>query len=136
MEELTINQIKAKLASGELTIRQLAESYLERINTLDKAGPKINSVLELNPDALEIADKLDLELKQGKTKGALHGIPVLIKDNIDTNDRMTTTAFRCAPGHSTARCWCHHPWQNQPVGMGKLPLYPFCERLVKPWRTG
>ena len=66
MEELTLNQIKAKLAAGEITIRKLTESYLERIRTLDKAGPTVNSVIELNPEALEIADELDRELKQGK----------------------------------------------------------------------
>lgn len=90
--EWTIAELQEKMDSGELTSRRLAELYLERIQEIDKSGPYINSVIEINPDALEIADTLDAERKAGKTRGALHGIPILIKDNIDTNDRMQTTA--------------------------------------------
>lgn len=92
MEELSISQIKAKLTSGELTVRKLTEAYLDRIKQLDKSGPCVNSIIELNPDALSIADELDADLKRGKTIGPLHGVPVLIKDNIDTHDSMMTTA--------------------------------------------
>jgi amidase len=90
--EWTISELQEKLESGELTARRLAELYLERISEIDKDGPYINSVIELNPDALEIADTLDAERKEGKTRGPLHGIPILIKDNIDTADRMQTTS--------------------------------------------
>ena len=89
MEELTIQELQSHLATGQLTIRQLTESYLHRIAEIDQAGPRVNSVIEINPDARGIADALDAE--QG-TRGPLHGIPILIKDNIDTHDRMQTTA--------------------------------------------
>lgn len=87
--EVTIPQLQAKLRSGEYTARKLAEMYLARIEALDKMT---RAVIELNPDALSIADKLDKELKRGKRRSALHGIPILIKDNIDTADKMLTTA--------------------------------------------
>jgi amidase len=92
LEEKTLEELGAGLKSGEWTCRQLAEFYLERIETLDKNGPGVNSVLELNPDALRAADQLDREIKEGIRRGSLHGIPILIKGNIDTADRMTTTA--------------------------------------------
>src|SRR5687767_6749049 len=89
---LTISELQKKMQAGELTARQLAVLYLERIEAVDKNGPYLNSVIEVNPDALEIADTLDTERKAGKVRSALHGIPILIKDNIDTHDRMQTTA--------------------------------------------
>jgi len=92
MDEMTIPEMQEKMASGELTARSLCESYLERIEKLDRQGPAINSVIELNPDALAIADNLDDERTAGKIRGPLHGIPILIKDNIDTHDRMQTTS--------------------------------------------
>jgi len=92
LPEWTITELQEKMESGELTARQAADLYLQRIAAVDKGGPYINSVIELNPDALEIADNLDQERKAGKVRGALHGIPILIKDNIDTHDRMQTTA--------------------------------------------
>jgi len=90
--EWTIADLQEKMESGELTARRLAELYMERISEIDKNGPYLNSVIELNPDALEIADSLDAERKAGKTRSALHGVPILIKDNIDTHDRMQTTS--------------------------------------------
>lgn len=87
--ETTIFELQAKLKSGELTSKKLVEMYSERIKEVD---PKIKSVLETNPDALQIAEKLDKERKKGKVRSHLHGIPVLIKDNIDTADKMKTTA--------------------------------------------
>lgn len=87
--EVTIAELQAKMKSGKLTARKLTEMYLERIKHIDS---KTNSVLELNPDALAIADAMDKERKKGKVRGPLHGIPVLIKDNIDTADKMHTTA--------------------------------------------
>jgi amidase len=92
LPEWTITELQEKMESGELTARRIAELYLERIESVDKSGPYINSVIEVNPDALEIADVLDAERQAGKTRSPLHGIPILIKDNIDTHDRMQTTA--------------------------------------------
>ncbi|MGH8104502.1 MAG: amidase, partial [bacterium] len=92
LEEATIASLQQKMASGELTSRNIAEMYLQRIDALDRSGPGINSVIEVNPDALAIADALDAERRGGRMRGPLHGIPVLIKDNIDTNDKMMTTA--------------------------------------------
>lgn len=87
--EVTIADLQAKMKSGKLTARKLTEMYLERIKQIDT---KTHSVLEINPDALAIADAMDKERKKGKLRGPLHGIPVLIKDNIDTADKMHTTA--------------------------------------------
>ncbi len=92
LPEWTIAELQGKMDAGELTAHQIAELYLKRINEVDKDGPFLNSIIELNPDVYEIADKLDAERKAGRSRGPLHGIPVLLKDNIDTHDRMETTA--------------------------------------------
>ncbi len=92
LNEMTIDQLQQKMQSGEYTSRSITEMYLKRMEAIDKGGPAINSVIELNPDALAIADKMDNERKSGKLRGPLHGIPVLIKDNINTGDKMMTTA--------------------------------------------
>ena len=92
LPEWTIAELQEKMKTGELSSRKVAELYLQRIEAVDKDGPYINSIIELNPDALEIADGLDHERKAGKVRGMMHGIPVLLKDNIDTGDRMQTTA--------------------------------------------
>ncbi|RYX80551.1 amidase, partial [bacterium] len=89
LTEITIAQLQAKMQSGEETAKSLVEKYLDRIRTID---PQISSVIELNPDAHIIALNLDRERKEGNLRGPLHGIPVLIKDNIDTHDKMHTTA--------------------------------------------
>jgi amidase len=102
--EWTITELQEKMDSGELTARRIAELYLERISEIDKNGPYLNSVIELNPDTLEMAGALDEERKAGKIRGALHGIPILIKDNIDTHDRMQTTSGSLAlEGHIAAK---------------------------------
>ena len=80
------------MAGGRYTSRQLVELYLKRIEELDRGGPALRSIAEINPDALRIADDLDAERRQGRVRGPLHGIPIVIKDNIDTADRMATTA--------------------------------------------
>lgn len=90
--EATIDDLQARMAAGTLTARELTAAYLARIEDVDKAGPKLNAIIELNPDALAIADRLDAERKMGRVRGPLHGIPVLIKDNIATADKMETTA--------------------------------------------
>jgi amidase len=101
MAELTITALQEKMDAGDLNARQLVERYLERIERLDRRGPALNAVIELNPDALEIADALDAERAARGPRGPLHGIPVLIKDNIDTADAMATTAGSLALAGST-----------------------------------
>ncbi|MEO8415770.1 MAG: amidase [Ginsengibacter sp.] len=92
LDEVTIDALHSGFKSGKYTIRSVTEKYINRINEIDKAGPAINSVIEINPDALKIADALDRELKEKGPRSPMHGIPVLIKDNIDTADNMETTA--------------------------------------------
>src|SRR5215510_10315943 len=92
LEELTIADLQQGMQSGKYSARSLVEKYVGRINDVDKAGPNLNSVIELNPDAEQIAEALDRERKEKGARSPLHGIPVLIKDNIDTADRMLTTA--------------------------------------------
>ena len=92
LSKLTVAELQAGLAAGDWSARFLAEACLNRIEALDKGGPALNSVIEINPDALEIAEALDAEREAGNTRGPLHGLPVLLKDNIDTADRMQTTA--------------------------------------------
>jgi amidase len=92
LDEMTIPDLQDGMKSGRFTARALVEKYSERIDEIYKHGPAINSVIELNPDALSIADQLDQERKTKGARGPLHGIPVFIKDNIDTADKMMTTA--------------------------------------------
>jgi amidase len=90
--ESTISELQAEMQSGRRTARSLTELYLDRIERIDRRGPSLRAVIEVNPDALQIAEGLDRERRQGRVRGPLHGIPVLLKDNIGTADRMTTTA--------------------------------------------
>ncbi|WP_115991369.1 amidase family protein [Cohnella lupini] len=92
IEEATVADMQAAMKSGELSSLELVSMYLERIAAYDKEGPKLNSVLEINPDALAIAEALDVERKLKGPRGPLHGIPVLLKDNIDTGDKLHTSA--------------------------------------------
>jgi len=104
LNEATVDDLQAKMKSGELTSRAITEMYLKRIDAVDKDGPKLNAVIEVNPDALTIADSMDAERKAGKVHGPLHGIPVLIKDNISTGDKMMTTAGALAlVGHKAVK---------------------------------
>ncbi|HYH86019.1 MAG TPA: amidase [Pyrinomonadaceae bacterium] len=91
-EEVTSAELQQWMSSGKQTARKIVEKYLARIEEVDRRGPALNSVIETNPDAYAIADALDRERKGGRVRGPLHGVPVLIKDNIDTADRMMTTA--------------------------------------------
>ena len=92
LDEVSLTDLSAGLQSGKYSSRSLAEEYVSRIREIDTSGPGLNSVIELNPDALTLADSLDEERKSKGPRGPLHGIPILIKDNIGTADRMTTTA--------------------------------------------
>lgn len=92
LDEVTIADLQQAMNSGKYTACSIVQKYLSRISAIDKKGPALNSVIELNPDALKIADELDKERKAKGPRGPLHGIPILIKDNIDTRDRMATTA--------------------------------------------
>src|SRR3954454_21562649 len=92
LDEITISELQDSLGSGKYTSRSLVEKYSERIAEVDKSGPAVNAVIELNPDAHSIAESLDQERKAKGPRGPLHGVPVLIKDNIATADRMMTTA--------------------------------------------
>ena len=92
LNEVTIADLQAGMISRKFTARSLTEQYLARIEQIDRRGPAVNSVIELNPDAVAIAEALDKERKGKGTRGPMHGIPMLIKDNIDTADRMQTTA--------------------------------------------
>jgi len=92
LKEVTISELQDMMKKGKLTSKSLTKMYLDRIEKIDKNGPKLNAIIEINPDALEIATKMDEERKAGKIRGSMHGIPVLIKDNINTADKMQTTA--------------------------------------------
>jgi amidase len=89
LEEVTVTQLQDAMKSGKMSSREITQKYLDRIALIDK---KLNSVIETNPDALQIADAMDKERKSGKVRSAMHGIPILIKDNVDTADKMKTTA--------------------------------------------
>ena len=91
-DEITAGDLQRMMESGEHTARSITETYIERIEAMDRQGPELRSMIEINPDALEIADELDAERRAGGLRGPLHGIPVALKDNLDTHDRMTTTA--------------------------------------------
>jgi amidase len=104
LNEATIDVLQQKMQQGVYTARSITELYLKRIEQIDKAGPGLHAVLEVNPDALAIADQLDKERKAGTVRSAMHGIPVLVKDNIDTGDKMMTTAGSLAlVGHRAAQ---------------------------------
>jgi len=92
LNELTISQLQDKMSSGKLTSEEITQKYLSRIGKVNEKGPELRAVIEVNPDAIKIARQMDAERKSGKIRGLLHGIPILIKDNIDTGDQMQTSA--------------------------------------------
>jgi len=102
LEEWTVAQLQDAMASGRLTARAITERYLARIEAVDRQGPMLGSVIETNPDALAIAESLDEERAGGRTRGPLHGVPVLVKDNLDTADGMHTSAGSLALASSVA----------------------------------
>jgi amidase len=108
LEEATIDDLQRWMASGRMTSRSITQRYLKRIADLDRTGPALHHIIELNPDAMSIAASLDRERKAGRVRGPLHGIPILLKDNVDTADRMTTTAGSLALAGS-------HPLQDATV---------------------
>jgi len=92
LDEVTVAELQKQMAGGQRSSKQITQAYLQRIAELDRKGPELRSVIETNPEALEIAAALDAERKAKGPRGPLHGIPVLVKDNVDTRDKMTTTA--------------------------------------------
>jgi amidase len=125
IEEKSISQLSESMRTGELTARAITQQYLDRIASLDRQGPLLRYVLETNPDALAIADTLDAERRAGRIRGPLHGIPVLVKDNIDTADRMTTTAGSLALEGTIALRDAHIAGQLRAAGaiiLGKTNL--------------
>jgi amidase len=92
LDEITVAEVQKQMAAGQRSSKQITQAYLKRIAELDTRGPELRSVIETNPEALEIAARLDAERKASGPRSLLHGIPVLVKDNVDTNDKMTTTA--------------------------------------------
>ncbi len=108
IEEMTLDQMRRLMESDEMTSRSLVSAYLDRIEQLDRRGPELRSIIEINPDAMSIAEQLDRERQDKRSRGPLHGIPILVKDNIDTADKMTTTAGSLALEGS-------HPLQDSTV---------------------
>jgi amidase len=104
LEEATIADLRSQLESGESTAVELAKQYLQRIEEIDRGGIRLGSVIEVNPDAEEIAGRLDGERREGRLRGPLHGVPIMVKDNLDTADRMMTTSGSLAlVGHHAKR---------------------------------
>jgi len=102
LDEMTVAEMQEGMRTGRFTARSLTDAYLRKIEATDKRGPAVNAIIELNPDAVAIADSLDREWSEKRPRGPLHGIPIVIKDNIDTADRMHTTAGSLALAESIA----------------------------------
>ncbi|MCF8405427.1 MAG: hypothetical protein K9H58_15890, partial [Bacteroidales bacterium] len=90
--ESNIQDVQSSLYNSRSNVEEVVRFFLNRINEIDENGPELNSIICINPDAMNIARQLDKELSEGKSRGPLHGIPVILKDNIDTHDKMPTTA--------------------------------------------
>ncbi len=144
--EATIAQLQAAMARGRTSAVELTAFYLRRIRAIDEKGPHLNSVIEINPDALAIAQHADMLRRQGRVLGPLHGIPIILKDNIDTGDRMQTTAGSFALAgrpalrrfdrrRQVARGRRRHPRQGQPERVGELPIGRLDERLERARRA-
>ena len=127
--EATIPQLQAAMASGQLSSKDLVKGYIRRIGSLNSL---LNSVIETNPNAVSIAQQLDNERRRGLIRGPLHGIPILVKDNIATDDNMQTTAGSLALVQQPCASRCDHhsavacsgrgdSWQSESRRMGELP---------------
>ncbi len=143
LAEATIAQLQDGMRAGRLTSRGITRAYLERIAALDRQGPTLRSLLDINPDAQTIADGLDRERREGRVRGPLHGIPVVVKDNIDTHDRMQTTAgslalegnYALRDAHLVERLRAAGAVilaQSESVRMGQLPVHAVVVRLERP----
>ncbi|MDR9366274.1 MAG: amidase [Balneolaceae bacterium] len=97
-EEITINELQQGYENGDFTITEVVQAYLDRIERIDQNGPELNSMIYLNPDAISVAEQLDRELQDGNIRGSLHGIPIILKDNIDTANMPTTAGSRFMEG--------------------------------------
>ncbi len=98
LEEITVDQLQERYNNGNLTASQVTRAYLDRIEAIDRNGPGLNAILTVNPNALEIADELDRERRDGNVRGPLHGVPIILKDNINTTDMQTTAGSRFMEG--------------------------------------
>ncbi|MDB4894542.1 MAG: amidase [Firmicutes bacterium] len=139
VEEATIQDLARAMAAGVITSEALVEIYLERIATYDKQGPKLNAILEVNPDALFIARALDRERQTAGPRGPLHGIPVLIKDNIDTHDKLHTSAGSLALATSVAPRDAFIVSQLRAAGaviLGKANMTEFANFMTKEMPSG
>ena len=103
LEEITISKLQLGFRNGDFSVTDVVSAYLDRIIELDMNGPELNSIIIINPDAMQIAEELDKEMAAGKIRGPLHGIPVILKDNIDTFDKMPTTAGATALMNSLSK---------------------------------
>ena len=92
LEEITIDEIQKAYEEGRFSAKELVQAYLARIEKIDRNGPELNAIIQINPDAMNIAEQLDKERAEGRIRGPMHGIPVVLKDNIDTHDKMPCTA--------------------------------------------
>ncbi|MGD2116441.1 MAG: amidase [Acidobacteriota bacterium] len=125
LEEATIAELQAMLEGGELSAADLVDMYLDRIDALDREGPGLNSIIETNPDARRLAERRDRERMMGQVRGPLHGIPIILKDNIDTGDRMMTTAGSLALMGASAHRDARAVWKLRRAGaiiLGKAGL--------------
>ncbi len=98
IEEITIDDLQAGYENGDFTIKEVVQAYIDRIQRIDQSGPELNSYIYVNPDAISVAEELDQELADGNSRGVLHGIPIVLKDNIDTFDMPTTAGSRFMEG--------------------------------------
>jgi amidase len=139
IHEATIADMARAMAAGKVTSEELVLAYLERIAAVDRQGPSLNSVLEINPDALSIAQALDRERKVSGPRGPLHGIPVLLKDNIDTGDKMHTSAGSLALAQSYAPRDAHVAAQLRTAGaviLGKANMTEFANFMTEGMPSG
>lgn len=128
--ETDVADLQARMTAGDLDSTTLTQAYLQRIAALDRTGPRLRAVIELNPDALKEAAARDRERREGRLRGPLHGIPLLLKDNINAAPMVTSCRLagpaglpsgRCLPGTPAARGWRRSAGQDQPQRVGQLP---------------